>query len=298
MKFELHQEDQNLIKLKPPNRNTTLNGSSCSSPANPIAEKIGKTFVLCLILVVSLVGNSCLGVVVYKTQTLRKPINYLITNMAISDLLYSLLFFPLKITELYVDSWLISGPLGQALCKLLPFLTDVSTVVSIQSLVLITVGRFEAVVFPLRSPLISPKLCPFFIFATWIVAMAVNLPYLFAIKLFDYPWKLACEWRWNEACGGSSSRAKYFLASFVVFLYIPFALLAILYSIILIKLKTQIFPGEQSANAEEHRARRNRNVLKMSIGDCHRDRIFSVLGAFQYHFSPKGVCVEQYISFL
>ena len=38
----------------------------------------------------------------------------------------------------------------------------------------------------------------------------------------------------------------------------------ILYSIILIKLKKQAHPGEQSANAEEQRARRNRNVLKMA----------------------------------
>ena len=37
---------------------------------------------------------------------------------------------------------------------------------SIQSLVLIAVDRFGAVVFPLRSPLISSKLCPFFILAT------------------------------------------------------------------------------------------------------------------------------------
>jgi len=33
----------------------------------------------------------------------------------------------------------------------------------------------------------------------------------------------------------------------------------------LIKLKTQVFPGEQAANAEQQRARRNRNVLKMAI---------------------------------
>ena len=52
---------------------------------------------------------------------------------------------------------------------------------------------------------------------------------------------------------------------FVVFFYIPFALLAVLYSIILIKQKTQVFPGEQSANAQEQRARRNGNILKMAI---------------------------------
>ena len=93
----------------------------------------------------------------------------------------------LNVTYLYLDNqWLISGPLGQALCKLLPFLTDASNVVSIQSLVLIAVDRFGAVVFPLRSALISLKLCPFFILATWNVALAVYSPYLFAYKLVEY----------------------------------------------------------------------------------------------------------------
>ena len=197
--------------------NITVNGTSCSSSTNAAAEKIGKTFVLSLILVLSLVGNSCLGVIVYKTQTMRKPINYLITNMAISDLLYPLFFLPLKISELYVDSLFISGPLGQALCKLRCFLTYVSTVVSIESLVLITVDPFGAVVFPLRSPLISLKLCPFFILATWIVAIAVNSPHLFYAKLVEYPGKLACVSGWNKAFGESSFLAIYALVVFILF---------------------------------------------------------------------------------
>ena len=47
--------------------------------------------------------------------------------------------------------------------------------------------------------------------------------------------------------------------------YIPVLLLVILYSIIFIKLKTQVHPGEQSTNNQQQRKRRNRNVLQMSI---------------------------------
>ena len=158
--------------------NTTVNGSSCSIPFNSTAAQIGKTAACCLIFVVSLLGNSSIGIVVYKTQTLRKPINFFIVNMAMSDLLYPIFLFPWKLAQLYTDSWLITGPLGQALCKLVPTLTTVSSFVSVQSLV-----RFGAVVFPLRSPLISSKLVPFFILATWIVAMAVCSPFLFTNKL-------------------------------------------------------------------------------------------------------------------
>ena len=90
----------------------------------------------------------------------------LIANMAMSDLLFPIFLFPLRIAEFHVGSWIIGGILGQALCKLHIFLANVSGAVSIQSLVLIAVDRFGAVALPLRSSLITRKLCSFFIIAT------------------------------------------------------------------------------------------------------------------------------------
>ena len=188
----------------------------------------------------------------------------LIANMAMSDLLYPIFFVPARLAEWHAGSWLIGGTLGQALCKIHILFADVSSLVSIQSLVLITVDRFVAVVVPLRSPLISGKLCLFFIVATWIVAMAVHSPYLVAYKLGKYPERLMCKGLWQEAFGGNIY-PNYILAVAIVFFYIPFVLLVILYSDILIKLKNQVHPGEQSANAEQQRTRRNRNALKMAI---------------------------------
>ena len=242
--------------------NTTMNESSCSFPKHPTAE----TTAYCLILVVSLVGNCLIAIIVYKTKAMRTPINYFIVNMAMSDLLYPLVFFPLLLTELYVDVWLISGPIGEAFCKLTLFLADNSLIVSIQSLLLIAVDRFGAVAYPLRSPLFSPMQCLFFILATWLVAMVVNIPDLLAYKLIEYPaGQLYCEFRYTEAFGESSSEANYTLATNVVFIYIPIALLTILYSLVIIKLRTQIVPGVEAVNVQELRARRNRGVLRMAI---------------------------------
>ena len=196
---------------------------------------------------------------------MRKPINFLIVNMAMSDLLFSIFIIPVDIQKLYIDFWLIDGPLGQALCKLAYFLSDVSVAVSIQSLVLIAVDRFEAVVFPLRSPIINSKLCPFFILATWIVAMAAGSPELVAVKLFEYLGALRCKRRWNEAFGESSSFENYYFSGAVVFIFIPLVLIAILYIAIYIKLKLQEIPDLLSANAGQHHLQRERKVLKMAI---------------------------------
>ena len=48
-------------------------------------------------------------------------------------------------------------------------------------------------------------------------------------------------------------------------MYIPLVLIAILYIIIYLKLKSRKIPGEQQANAGYQRQQRERNVLKMGI---------------------------------
>ena len=245
----------------------TVNGSSswgCSGMINLEARKIGATVAVSLLLVVSLIGNLLIVLIVYKTPTLRKPINMLIANMAMSDLLFPIFTFPVYLAYLHVGRWLIGGNLGQALCKLHVFGTYISSLVSVQSLVLITVDRFGAVVVPLRSPLITSKQCPFFIVATWIIAMAVHSPYLAVSKLVEYPGGMRCTSQWRETFGANANR-NFVLVVAIVFFYTPFVLLAILYSVILIKLKRQVHPGEPSANAEEQRTRRIRGVLKMAI---------------------------------
>ena len=250
--------------------NSTADGSSesssCFTQLNFTAFKIGGTVAYCLFIIVSLAANSLIVMIVYKTPNLRKPINFFIANMASSDLLYPIFWIPWTLSEMHTKySFLIGGQLGQALCKLVPFFGNVSFVVSIQNLILIAVDRFGAVVFPLRSPLIRSKLCPFFILATWIVAVAVSSPHLFANELVESPEGAWCVWRWRKAFGESSSYASFALAFYILFIYIPVLLLVILYSIIVIKVKTQAHPGEQSTNSQQQRDRKNRNVLQMSI---------------------------------
>ncbi|XP_078369017.1 RYamide receptor-like [Oculina patagonica] len=248
---------------------TTPNGTQPSTGCSvyPTAERIGKTFAYCVMIVVSLTGNLLIGTIVIKIKSMRRTINYLLVNMAMSDLILAIFVFPRLLTELYIGYWLIDGTFGLALCKLAYFVQDVSTAVSIQSLVLIAVDRFGAVVFPFRPPVVSAKLCPFYILATWIVAMAIHSPYFFASKLVVSQGHLACQLQWNEAFGKSSSLENYYLAMFLVFALIPFALMTILYSIIIVKLRSQKLPGGESVSAKEQKKRlkRDRSVLKMVL---------------------------------
>ena len=249
------------------NLTVMMNGTQfMSSCFNPTAKRIGKTLAFCLLFIVSLAANTCIGIIVYRKKTLRTTINILIVNMALSDLLHPIFFFPRISVELNTAGYcLVSGPLGQAVCKLSFFATDVSTLVSVESLLLIAVDRFRAVVFPLRSPLISSKQCRYFILVIWIVAMAVHCPYLIAFKVLEYSEGLFCRWQRNDIFGESLSQQTYILGLIVVTIYVPLVLIAILYCVIDLKIKSQKIPGEQSANARERRLKKERNVLNMSV---------------------------------
>ena len=274
--------------------NSTANASSefgkCYILFSSKAFNIGGVVALCLILLVSLAGNSLIVMLVYKTPNLRKPINYFIANMASSDLLCILSMCYWILARLNI-SWIIGGQFGQAFCKLISFLPTVSSFVSIQNLILIAVDRFGAVVFPLRSPLIRSKLCPFFILATWVVAVTVSSPFFFAAKLVENSGRKQCDRNagWKETFGEFSSYQDFTIVIFTLFIYIPVLLLVIFYSFIFIKLKAQVHPGEHSSNIEQQRQRRKRNVLHMSI---------AIISVFVFCWLPfiTNVLIDNYRS--
>ena len=251
--------------LSPTVNGTQLIPSSCFNSSIINAERIAKTFGCCLIFVVSFAGNTFIGIIVYKTKAMRKTINFLIVNMAMSDLVIPIFFIPLILAQLNHGSWPIRGALGMAMCKLVSLVPNVSIAVSIQSLVLIAVDRLGAVVFPLRSPFIRSKLCPYLIFTTWITATILILPNFIASELVEYPERLACELRWKKAFGETSDNRIYLMVLLLLLFCIPFSLIIILYTSIFVKLKSQKRIGEPSSNGEKQRLRRHRNVLKMAI---------------------------------
>ena len=253
------------VSMMSANRTATMNGTQTSSCFNHEAKRIGISFYYFLSFVLALIGNVIIGIIVYRARSMRKPINFFIVNMAMSDLLFPIVGFPYLVIEINSGNWSLRGPVGQALCKLHIFLLFVSALVSTQSLVLIAVDRFGAVVFPLRSPLISSKRCRFFILTTWIIAVAANIPNAMTYELVEHKEGMVCVHKWNEVFGESLSYRNYIVSILVVFWYVAMVLIAILYMTVVIKLKSQNIPGEGSANGREQQSRRQKNGLKMSI---------------------------------
>ncbi|KAL9972503.1 hypothetical protein ACROYT_G018819 [Oculina patagonica] len=76
-----------------------------------------------------------------RNKRMQSITNYLIVNMAVSDILITVLSVPRRITEILVGPrrWLVGGILGSALCKSFSFLQDISTAVSVLSLLVIAI---------------------------------------------------------------------------------------------------------------------------------------------------------------
>ena len=68
---------------------------------------IANTFAYGVIIVVALIRNCFIGAIAFKTKSMGRTIDYLIVNMAMSDLLLPIFTVPRILTDLYVVYWLI-----------------------------------------------------------------------------------------------------------------------------------------------------------------------------------------------
>lgn len=235
-------------------------------------ETVMKALAYFIILIVSLAGNIFLIVVIQKNKQLRKSINYFVFNMAVSDLFNPLTIMPTTIAHIISGSkaWTVDSPrlLGDILCKLSFFLPDVSFIVSIESLLLISMDRFVAVVFPFKAKLITPKVRFICIGCSWIVAIAVHAPYFYTFKLVINPYdkKPHCAPDWGPAFDHVETHKRFITATFIIFFLVPVCLLATVYGFIAWTLKTQNKETEHRLSCRQQlRDQQHKKIIRMSV---------------------------------
>ena len=205
---------------------------------NSNAERISKLCAYCFILLSSFFGNIFIIIIVYKRRELRKTINYFIVNMALSDLVLSLVVIPDQINQMVTDSfhWHFSGILGLTLCKLFIFITSVSLLVSVQSLVWIAIDRFVAVVFPIKLGLISSRIRTIAIVSTWVLAGVFYFPLLITpFELYEFDNSKYCSQ--VDLKSIFPNKEGYHLLHLTIRYFAPLFLITVLYTAIAITLK-------------------------------------------------------------
>ncbi len=242
--------------------------SSCDY-VESTAEKISKVCAYCFIFPGSFFGNIFLIIIVYRHRDLQKTINYFIVNMAVSDLVSSMVIIPITITALLTDSWHwhVSGILGSIFCKLATFATPVSLHVSSQSLVWIAIDRFVAVVLPLKSKLISTKIRTAAIVSTWIVAGLFNFPRPIMFGLVAHSKNTYCTLSNRKSLfPNNEAFAAYGWLRTTLFIIAPLFLITILYTAIAIALKRQNKALVATAPRVQRRSiKKRRQAIQMSV---------------------------------
>ena len=245
-----------------------------------------KILCYCVLLLFSVSGNCLLIAVIRRNKRMQTITNYLIANMAVSDILITVLAVPRQITEILLGPrrWLIDGLLGSILCKSMSFFQDISTGVSILSLVVMAIDRYRGIVFPLRRELIMQpaKLCKIIILLIWIISMGLHLVYFYIFRLETNDSETYCTLSWAPKFDNKKSQEIYFLILLVCLIAIPTCAVIILYSAIILNLKrSRIASKGPSSCLTSRRLREDTKVVRI---------IMAILIALVVCVIPLNVC--------
>lgn len=238
--------------------------------SQPLASKIGKMSAYVIVAVLALLGNVFVIVIISRNKHLRKAINYFILNMAISDLVTPLVIIPIQLYSLTVELrkgaqlvWPFGDDFGNFLCKLSMFLADSSPVVSIMSLVFMTADRFYAVVFPLKAQRVSFKVRLTLLAISWIVALGFFSLYFQVVKVVKIEEHLYCQLSFAPTFNHTKSMQIFGTTVCVLFTIVPFILLSVMYSVMLLILKKQTIAHTRKVLLR--RQKNNRNIVFMAL---------------------------------
>lgn len=230
--------------------------------------KVARITAYCILILVSLCGNSVIIAVVWKERSMRKTINFFIVNMCVADLLITL-YMPRVISQALAGyEWLVSGILGLIFCKLSVFMHQTAIAASILTVVAISCDRFFAVVFPLKT-FITKKSCRVIISVIWISSVTIRLPMFYGLKIrVEHTGKLGCFLSLDDTFNKGAEKT-YYKFTLISLFAVPLSAIAILYSGILISLKLRNVPGEDVSGNTSREQKRDvvikKKVLRMVL---------------------------------
>ena len=233
----------------------------CEDAEVPLASQIARAGVYVAAMLVSLLANSLLICVVRRNRRMRTVTHQLIVNMAVADLLITVLHMPYMLQVQLTGSHRLhlSGTLATVVCKVAGFSQDLSIACSVLSLVAIALDRFFAILYPLKKVAAFSTAGPL-VAAVWLVSLAVCAPLLYANKTERSDGELYCVEDWAPAFDDVTAPRDYTVAVFVLLYACPLVVVTALYSRVACHLWRRKIPTaratrEQSAAAHISRVR-------------------------------------------
>lgn len=241
--------------------NATWNSSNTSFLHQFVyGNKIPWTVAFSVQFLTTIILNPLIVWIVYKDNRLKTTTNYLVANMAVSDVLAAVFVFPHRLVSIhYGQRWLIPGNFGNVLCKLNNTLLVPCFGVSLYSSVFIAVERYYAVVHPMKRPF--ENRIKRVIFGLWIGAAISSSPNLYLYGSYQYDSERLC----HIPTKLQLINRVLILTAFAINASISLPILAICYPLTIYKLYKHKLPGQQSNATVRRREQQTLNVVKMSV---------------------------------
>lgn len=193
--------------------------------------------------------------------------NMLIISLAVADLLFIIVCIPFTAARYALPVW----PFGSALCKIYQYVAHVTAYASVYTLVLMSLDRFLAVVYPIASITVrTERNTCLAIGANWAIVCISNLHILWEYEPNDYTHlgetrseclntRIFTQHKKDE-----HEHGRIIYGCFFVFAYLlPLTIICTLYGCILSRLTCHSVPGTGRESAE--RVRNRRRITRMVV---------------------------------
>jgi len=245
----------------------TINNDHLSPES--MASKITKLVALSVVVLVAILGNCLVMAAVYQNSKIQTVTNYLIVNMAVADVFYTIIAVPPMYFEVFqLYDWCFDSHINRIyFCKVVHFGQYFFMTVSVLTLATIAIDRFFAIALPLRR-IFTKQAFYCIVSFIWIIGGAVAAPMFYAKKIkYDAMGQYYyCDEDWSPAFEDTKLASRvYTLLLFSVVYCVPFLAMSVMYTIICKKLWTRKIPGEQSQQTCKTLNESRKKVVKMLI---------------------------------
>lgn len=238
------------------------NATNYSASAGNIGSGVMQVIQLSLyvaVIVVGSIGNLLVCLAIYL-QKKRKPNEFFILNLALTDLGASIFSIPLDLTELLTGKFL----LGPSMCHVVYPIQTMLMGTSVLTLLCLSAERHRAIVTPLK-PRIQVKTAFVMISATWLVSIVAVAPYASILHLEEHQ----CLEKWPREIYVKSFTVGVFLLLY----FIPLVVITANYVRVMQKLYCELKRLQNLFSGRNHilckhvkkRAEQNIKVVKVFV---------------------------------
>ncbi|KAK4475999.1 hypothetical protein MN116_001233 [Schistosoma mekongi] len=215
-----------------------------------------------MILIIGFVGNLLVMIVVLANAQMRNTTNILIFSLAVADMAFIVICVPSAAIVYVTGKW----PLGLSLCRIYYYSSYVSVYCSVYTLVLMSLDRFMAVVYPIQCIHIrTQRNTTIAVIITWTVVLITNVP-LFVNAILvkgppeggesscvteycTYSWLVNFDSQTNMARDNRHGGQMFFLLFFLFGYLFPFVIICLLYICLILRLRCG--PSSKMAHSAE-----------------------------------------------